>query len=467
MINGIVLTGGKPKPGVPQVAKTGQPVGFDVDEETTDDDGPVRVRVTNRHAFSDLSGYDIRWRLLADDAAVDEGSLDVDPPPGESETGVVPVNVSDPRRGREYRLDVSVTHRDGTAWAEAGHEIAWGQFDLAVETPDVSRRPNGRTADGAAKTVATSTDGLSVETAGVTAALDVETGTLDELTLDGRSLLASGPRFEPWRAPTQSETNLWGPTIAEEWRRYSLDRLVREVSAVDIDESGPGLAGATVRTRHAAPGETTAFTCDTRYEVLAGGDVLVGYRVVPGDTLPEWLPKIGLEFALPGVFDRFSWYGRGPVETYPDRKTGARTGRHEGDIDEQYTPYVRPQTYGNKTDVRWAALTDGDGTGLVITTQELTNVTARRHMTADLDRANYRHQLTRTETVRASVDTAVTGVGSAPVITLPEYRVEPREYEAVVAFRPCRPDTDPAALGRWSPTPDLADSVLTALSDRG
>ena len=75
--------------------------------------------------------------------------------------------------------------------------------------------------------------------------------------------------------------------------------------------------------------------------------------------MPQWLPRIGLQLKVPSAFRAFGWYGRGPFETYPDRKTGAKIGLYSGTAEEQYEPHLAPQDYGNRTNVRWAALTNG------------------------------------------------------------------------------------------------------------
>ena len=80
----------------------------------------------------------------------------------------------------------------------------------------------------------------------------------------------------------------------------------------------------------------------------------------------DYFQKVGIQLQLSNEFQNLTWYGRGPFETYPDRKTGARIGIYKGTVDEQYVPYVFPQEHGNKTDVRWASLTDSEGVGLAV-----------------------------------------------------------------------------------------------------
>jgi beta-galactosidase len=106
--------------------------------------------------------------------------------------------------------------------------------------------------------------------------------------------------------------------------------------------------------------------------------VTIAVHAYPSEFLPE-LPRIGLQMSLPGDFDHIRWYGRGPHENYPDRKESALVGVYSGPVQEQYHPYIVPQENGNKTDVRWAALTSRQGIGLLAAGETLLNIPAHHH----------------------------------------------------------------------------------------
>ena len=96
------------------------------------------------------------------------------------------------------------------------------------------------------------------------------------------------------------------------------------------------------------------------------GAVDVQSILQPGGALPD-LPRVGLQFRIPGEFRNVAWYGRGPQESYWDRDTAAAVGRYSAPIEEMWFPYPRPQETGNRTDVRWATFTDARGTGWKVT----------------------------------------------------------------------------------------------------
>ena len=104
------------------------------------------------------------------------------------------------------------------------------------------------------------------------------------------------------------------------------------------------------------------FRHKTTYTVYSSGDVKTDH-VVDCDSMLPLLPRMGVMLTMPAGFENFNWLGRGPEESYADRKAGVAVGLYNGTVDEQYVPYIMPQENGNKTDVRWSALTNDKGFG--------------------------------------------------------------------------------------------------------
>jgi beta-galactosidase len=150
--------------------------------------------------------------------------------------------------------------------------------------------------------------------------------------------------------------------------------------------------------------------------------------------------------------DRLSWYGRGPQETYPDRRTGARIGLFGSTVEEQYVPYLVPQDYGNKSDVQWVSLTNEEGVGLLAVGKELLEVSAQHFSTDNLSRAGYRPQLVPQDGITLNLDHRVSGVGGTAVSVLNRYKTFPRRYAYGVRLRPYRASREAATeLARQSP----------------
>jgi beta-galactosidase len=154
-----------------------------------------------------------------------------------------------------------------------------------------------------------------------------------------------------------------------------------------------------------------------------------------------------------------SWYGRGPHETYWDRKTGAAVGSYSGPVNEQFHRYVRPQETGNKTDVRWVALTDGDGAGLLAVGMPLLSVSAWPFTMEDLDKAEHINELPTREDITVNLDYKQMGVGgddSWGARTHPDYTLPPRRYSYRLRLRPYSPAMGdmPSVARRQLPEPD-------------
>ena len=131
-----------------------------------------------------------------------------------------------------------------------------------------------------------------------------------------------------------------------------------------------------------------------------------------------------------------TWYGRGPFETYPDRKTGAKTGLYNVSVDDDYVPYLVPQDYGNKTDVHWLAISDNDGFGLRIESNQLFNSSIHKFSTDNLTRALFIKQLKEDNAVTLNLDHKVSGVGGTAISVINKYRVLPADYDFTFFIKP-------------------------------
>ena len=162
------------------------------------------------------------------------------------------------------------------------------------------------------------------------------------------------------------------------WRTAGSNRKVKKVTVNDQNKSGQSI---TVQYELAIGVPYTVV-----YNILNNGSIQVTADIdMTGRDLPE-LPRFGMRMQLPGQYNKLSYYGRGPWENYPDRKTASFVGLYEDSVSNQYmTNYIRPQESGNRTDVRWTKLSNAAGKGLLITGVQPISVTAINHSAEDLD----------------------------------------------------------------------------------
>ncbi|MBN2411569.1 DUF4981 domain-containing protein [candidate division KSB1 bacterium] len=391
-----------------------------------------RVNIYNYFDFTNLNELKTTWILTADDREIQSGILETDIPPRSSKTVDIPFSVPELEPGAEYWLTIRFLLAERTIWADEDHEITFEQFKIPFDNP-------------ASVTVSmTAGDSLAVAEVGQTVKVqgpdfsyifNSATGTLESLTFKGSKILKSGPRLNVFRAPILNEWSGWGKAEATDWYKTGLDKIKHTLLHFDVEKISSAKIKISVQTISQAPGVEDGFVNNYTYNILACGDIVLEHEVKPfGEFNISWLPKVGLQMTLNREFDTFTWYGRGPVETYPDRKTGTKMGVYSGSVQDQYVPYVVPQDHGNKTDVRWASLTNKQGVGLAVFAKPELNISVTHY--DNIDRAVYAFQLRKTDSVIMNLDFKVTGVGGTPVGTRPIYRTYPDAYRYTVRLKP-------------------------------
>ncbi|MFJ4622060.1 glycoside hydrolase family 2 TIM barrel-domain containing protein [Streptomyces sp. NPDC088812] len=406
------------------------------------------VTLTNEYLFTDLRDFRGRWTLVADGTAVRHGELtrgQLGVPPLTAKDITVPVRLpAAPDPGTEYFLALSFTLREPTPWARAGFEVARHQIPLDAGSPPVTPVPLARVPalthdDGPTEVTVTGRD-FSVT-------VDKRTGVITSYEAAGTSLIVSGPAPNFWRAPTDNDKGNGQHTRNRTWRDAGAHRTVTGVGvralrdrAVEITVTG------TLPTA-----VTSAYT--TTYTVFGNAEIKVDHTLHPGAVSLPYLPEVGSLLFLPARLEHLHYYGRGPEENHWDRNNGTDVGRYSGTISEQWTPYVRPQENGNKTDVRWVALTDRDGVGLLATGEPLLEVNASHFTPEDLS-AGVRHdyQLTPREEVVLRLSHRQMGVGgdnSWGAHTHDEYKLfADRDYAYTYRLRPLTDVGGATALSR-------------------
>ncbi len=446
-IDGLIFPDRIPHPGLTEYKKILEPV-----QLAAVDLRRGKIEVRNRQDFAGLDAFECRWQVSRDSRIVQEGRLDLPEIPARTAATVgVPLKLPREADAADYRLTVSFALANDTAWAGRGHEVAWGQFDLpaprAAASPIAAARMPAVTCE--------ETDALArIASESFSLVFDKSAGAIREWICDGVLRATIGPRFQAWRAPTDNDATVWGSDKAAiRWREAGLDRLQQRIAGLSITRLGRQAVAIDMQAVYAAPALRPAFHCDFRTVVHGSGDVVIRTRVRPRADLPP-LARLGLRLHLPGAMDRFAWYGRGPHETHVDRKESGRIGVFGGTVQDQYVPYIRPQENGNKTDVRWAAVTDIRGAGLLAMGMPLLEVSAHHYAAEDFARARHTHELVRRDETILNLDyrQAPLGSNSCGPGPLPEYLLRPEPAEFSIRLRPFASESDdPMAVYRHAP----------------
>ncbi|OKI81389.1 glycoside hydrolase family 2 TIM barrel-domain containing protein [Streptomyces sp. CB02414] len=410
--------------------------------------GAGAVSLVNEYLFTSLREFDGHWALVADGKTVRRGrltrdQLDVEPLSRKDIT--VPVRLpGDPAPGTEYFLELSFTTKDDTPWAKAGFEVARQQLALDPDVPTVTPVPLDRVPSLRHRE---RDDEVDVDGRDFSVTVDKRTGTITAYEAHGRRLITSGPVPNFWRAPTDNDHGNGQHTRNQTWRDAGARREVTDVTVRDLDGRAVEIkVGGTLPT-------TVESAYTTTYTVFGNGEIKVDNTLHPGAANLPYIPEVGTMLFLPRGLDRMHWYGRGPEENHWDRNTGTDVGLHSGTVAEQWTPYIRPQENGNKTDVRWVALTDRHGVGLLASGEPLLEVNASHFTPEDLS-GGVRHdyQLTPRDAVVLRLSHRQMGVGgdnSWGAHTHDEFKLfADRDYSYTYRLRPLRNVKEATAASR-------------------
>jgi len=389
-----------------------------------------KVKIRNLYDFISLKHLEGSWCLMEDDRVLEEGALpDLDVPAGGEMIVDLPYSLPKGKAGAEYWLNLSFKLRRSMIWAPRGFEIAWAQFKVPVE---VLEPPIILLSSMPSLEVKETDDGLFVEGEDFALGFDKVSGSLSSWDFNGLSYVTSPPKFNGWRAPTDNDVHQ-----ANAWRKAGLDRLQTRIAYVDFRSCGSQAMQFKVQAVHGGYSTTPAFGTTITYTVYGTGDLVIDTHIVPKRELPH-LPRLGLQMGLPGDFEYFTWYGRGPHENYIDKKESAKVGLYSGTVTEQLEPYIRPQENGNKSDVRWAALTNLQGMGLLVVGQPTLNVSVHHFTAEDFTRARHTYDLVPRDETILNMDYAQGGLGSNSCGPGPleKYQLKPEEVSFTVRLKP-------------------------------
>ncbi|MCI2416886.1 DUF4981 domain-containing protein [Saccharopolyspora sp. K220] len=414
LANGVINADRVPQPELAQMAYSHAPIRFE-------DAGVGRFVVRNLNHTLPTSAYDLRWKLVEGGRELASGPIDVDVPPG----GAAEVALDLPPAGETERfLVLEAALKAAAPSIPAGHVVATEQLRAGgtepppppVDPPPPAANPTFEQTDAA----------ITVRGAEFTYTFDRRAGTLSSLNAGGVERLVGGPQLDVFRAPTGNEWSQWSGIEPEaQFRAVGLDRLRTTTRSVQVDQPAPEQVRVVIDTDSAAADVAdNGFTSRWTYTIDGAGRIKLDHRAEAyGEQLRSlpWLPKIGFSLRVPESFASLDWYGRGPGESYPDRKNSAHLGRWSGPVDAQWFDFLPPQDNGVKTETSWAALHGEDG-GLLVSGDAF-NVAVNRY--SNTERTDFSWQLRRDGFVNLHVSAAVTGLGDTPVPVQQQYRVRP------------------------------------------
>ncbi len=432
--NGLVFPDRSPKPALYEYKKVLECV----HARATDLSNGV-IRITNGFDVISLNQVMLHWELACGEKVLQQGDLALpEVCPGNAADVTVPFTVpqdDELEPGYEVFLNLSFRLANDCVWAKAGHEVAYSQ----ILTPWMKAEDFVPNFTGLPPVQVEDMEGCWKINAGPSEIIfcSVE-GVVISWKINGKQIFDKGPRPGFYRAPTDNDAcrlNVRN-SEAKAWTDAGLDRLKRNVRSVQI-RSSEWEVQLVVVTRLQADGVDRSINARGIYIIHADGHMDHSLIYEPDRGMPN-LPRMGLDMQVAPELNQFAWYGRGPVETYADRKACGIIGVYRGHVRDQYVPYMVPQEFGNKTDVRWVQLTDENGFGMRIVSEELVQTAVSYYTPKQLMEARHTCDLVESPFIYWRVDAEHTGVGSASCgpKTLPQYMVTPSRTELRVSYIP-------------------------------
>lgn len=366
-------------------------------------DGCNKVKVTNKNLFVNTEVYECRVTLAKDGVVIKNAVLETHTEPLSIDEYELPISVQ--TKPGEYTVTVSFLLKEDTLWAERGHEVAFGQATYEVKGEPATHKGTFK--------VIQSTHNIGVKGQEFEVMFSYLNGGLVSYRYGGVEMMKMIPKPNFWRTPTDNDEGNLMPARYAQWKIASLYLSHKRPGTGRYPEStNPELEVTDdyvkITFTYHMP-TTPAAMCKLVYTVYGDGyiETALNYDIVKelGD-----MPEFGVMFKVDADYNQVKWYGMGPEETYIDRCKGAKLGIYENKVEENMAKYLNPQECGNKTEVRWACVTDKKGRGLMFTGNYM-NFSALPYTPHELENARHEFELPEVHYTVIRVSKQQMGIG--------------------------------------------------------
>ncbi len=374
-----------------------------------------QVNVYNENFFRDLSNYALAWSLEEDGVETQNGTIaDLDVPAQQTRTYTIPYDRSK-ITGKEVFLNIDFRLKNSEPLMTAGQIVAYAQLPVVTKQAcegNCSKMLAEGHGKKKMKLAAKKNNVVAVTTPNLTFKLDRSTGLISEYAYNGKSMLGEGGTLKPnfWRAPTDNDMGAGLQKKFKVWKNPQMN-----LKNIDVKKDKKTNT-VTIVTSFDMP--EVQGQMDITYLVFANtGAVKVteDFKATEGAKVSDMF-RFGMLLQMPYSMEKSTYYGRGPIENYSDRKDCMRIAIYNDDADNQYFPYIRPQESGTKSDIRWWKQTDATGLGLQVKSCAPFYASALHFDTEELDDGDEKEQrhsfdLKKSKFTNLFLDAAHMGVG--------------------------------------------------------
>lgn len=426
-MNGVMLPDHTPKPEYFEVKKVYQNVGVKFADEAKS-----KIEIFNKRYFCDLSDLAVKVSLWEDGKEVSSNIIpEVKVAPRKKAVVDLGINYSRDAK-KEYFVKVEFLLKENQPWAKKNYVQMAEQ--LLLQSP---------AAKPAIATVANVGGDLAMESNGdkqtttvkgadnaFTIAFDDKKGVLYNVVYGSKEILPAGNtmKLSAFRAPVDNDNWARGA-----WYSNGLYNLVDSVLSKNVQTLADGtiiiqyivftqapFGGEIVRNEdntmtivdNKAPlGKNGfSFTSNRIWTIYKDGSVELKSSIVGSNSALN-LARLGYEIQLPGELKYYHYYGAGPHNNYNDRKAGAFIEQFDSKVADQFVHFPKPQDMANREDVRWCALTDWNGNGVLFAATEGMSTSALQWNSVELAEAGHPYQLPKSNSTYLNLDRKVTGLG--------------------------------------------------------
>lgn len=401
------------------------------------------INVFNENFFRDLSGYYLEWQLLADGYIVETGLVnELSIAPHQTVRMNLNFNSTDKYKNRELLLNVSFKLKKAENLLPAGYTVAKNQLVLVPYQPG-----NLELKDNELRNIATVSplvkhnDEVFLIITGESFRIEFNkrTGFLCKYDIDNIAMLKEGSSLSPnfWRAPTDNDMGAGLQKKYIVWKNpeFKLKSIIDSVVNNQV----------VVKATYDIPAVSAKFYLT--YVISNTGSVKITEKMDADKTAAiSNMFRFGMKLQMPEDFNRIIYYGRGPLENYPDRKSSTDLGLYNQTVDEQFYPYIRPQETGTKTDIRWWRQINMGGKGIKFTGEAPFSASALHYSIESLDDGLEKHQrhselVPKADFTNICIDKVQMGLGgvnSWGAMPIEKYRIPYADYEFSFLMEPLR-----------------------------
>ena len=418
VMNGIIFANRSPKPQYYEVQKVYQNIkvkklSFDT------------FQITNKSYFEPMEGYEGVWKLYRNGELVEERSFDVSPLKPQKK-GIVTIAPKRMDSKSEYIVVIEFRQAADRPWAKQGFVQAREQFIIQ----EAGQKPAIATvAEGSALEL--SPDQKMIVGKDFSVMFDFDKGTIETLRYGNNTIIEnSGLALNAFRAFTNNDRWAYQQWFAKGLHNLQHKALAKSVKA-NADGSysysftvqsqapnGAKIEGGTASGRNkiveltdrAFTDEDFRFVTNQVFTVYPDGSIEVQASIASNDDFVN-LPQLGYLVTMPKTYFRFTYYGRGKQDNYPDRKSGAFLGIYESDVLKEVVNFPKPQDMGHHQDSRWAALTNMRGAGAIFVGTQPMDVAALPYTAQEMTLAGHPFELPNPSASYLQLNIATTGVG--------------------------------------------------------